>query len=170
MSLVDALGSFVGGGGLATAFGTVVGAVTKYKERKLETAHELAMTPHKEKQWQFEAAMAKRQADHDKFMAEQDFMIEVERGSLSMQQSVIESDAATAVVALGMKDQKWWVGAIKTLFRPFLTMVLWLFVFALFLKASENSAYQQQIVDTVTNGAGATLGIWFGGRISRYNK
>lgn len=170
MSLLDAVGTFVGGGGLASAVGTVVSAVTKYKERKLEMSHEKAMAPHREKEWAFEVSMAKRQAEHDRWMAEQGLLVEVERGSVALTQAAIQADANEAVVALSNANMPWWVAAIRTLFRPFLTIVLWSLVFILFLMSVEGSPYRDQIVAAVTNGAGLSLGIWFGGRISRYKR
>lgn len=165
MSWLDIATSFVGGGGLAAAVGTITGAVTKYKERKLELRHELAMAPHHEKQWRFELAVMTRQAEREKVMAEHELWIASENAAADMMTSVIDADGREAVAAISMDGMPWWVGAIRTLFRPFLTMCLWTSVVIMWSRSPPESELAQLLAATVANGAGASLGVWFGQRV-----
>lgn len=165
MSLLDAVGAFVGGGGLAAAIGTATSAVTKYKEKKLDNAHELAMTSHRQEEWRFQAEMAKAQAEHDRYLVDGQLLIESQRGADALTESAIDADGAEVVAALKMSGMPWQVGAMRTLFRPFLTLFLWTILLIVWWRVPMASELNVLVVQGVVQGAMMSLGVWFGGRI-----
>lgn len=166
MGLLDAALSFVGGGGLTATVGTVVGGIAKYKERQLEMKHELALIPSRQFEMKYERAMLASQQSHDNKMADQRLLISVEESAAVMQTAAMQADQAGTVAALSMKGMPWQVGAMRTLFRPFLTMALWFGVIViLIVNPSSESALMVVTVNTINNGAGMSLGLWFGSRM-----
>lgn len=166
MSLIDAALAFVGGGGLTATVGTIVGGIAKYKERQLEMTHELAMLPHRQFEMNYEQRMLESQQAHDKLMIDQELMISVEKSAGVMQTAAITSDRVESVAVMGMRNMPWQVGAIRTLFRPFLTICLWFAVgIILIVDPTSTSPLMKVTVNTINNGAGMSLGLWFGSRM-----
>lgn len=169
MSLLDAVtGIFAGGAGLTTVISGGISAFVNLKEKKIANAHELAMQPFKEKEWEFMLTQQKRSIANDEFMAEKGLIESQTRSANDLTRSAIQSDMQEVMAALQMQGQRWWVGAIRTLNRPALTWGLLLVMFVtIFVDVDQFNQVQAATIITLSRMGEAAFGFWFGGRIVR---
>lgn len=98
------------GGGLLGLFGGITGAVAKIIQKKQEMAHQV-------KQWAHEVALQKLQIERDREEDEHELRLANNAGSWG---ALTASMAAPAQHAPSYK----WVAAVRSLFRPVLTLTL----------------------------------------------
>lgn len=168
MSLLGFLSDAAGGGLVTAASGllsTFGGAWFKLKEKDMDLKHERAMVPHKEAEWAFTLDHQKRQVEQDRYMAEAGLLRSIEEGSAQMRTAAIQSDMEEVRAALAMSDQRWWVGAVRTLNRPALTWLSILILVVFYFwppQAEENGA--MLILTTLCTMCASAWGFWFGSR------
>lgn len=164
MSVLDLVGAFLGGGGLTSAITGAVGAFTKYKELSLSYEHER----HK---WDYEIKMYSAQTQQERFLAESNRLMVTETVAAEAQRAAIEADAAETVALINRAGKAPWWAVIRTLFRPALTLALFVAcVLMPFMPMPEigdgaviNPAIEG-IYSTIRQGFAAALGFWFGSR------
>ena len=105
-------GAAVASGGLFGILGSVVGVVAKHYQEKARQAWE-------QKKWSHEETMHTLQMQANAQKIEGEIAIASSEGAWEGLNTSIEADA------VGSKNTSRWVANIKSLFRPFLTLVLW---------------------------------------------
>ena len=164
MSVLDLLGTFLGGGGLTSAITGAVGAFTKYKELSLSYEHERA-------KWDYEIKMYDAQIQQERYLVEKKALMVTETVAAATQQAAINADAAETVALINRRGKAPWWAIIRTLFRPALTLAMFLACLTMpFLPMPEisdgyvvNPAIEG-IYSTIRQGFAAALGFWFGSR------
>lgn len=165
MSIVADVLGFMSGSGLTTIVATAGGAIMKYKERKLEMSHQLALIPHEERKLAVTLKLHRLQTRSDHVMADRDLEGQLAHVDAELLGDAINADASATDAAMRMDNMPWGVGAFKTLFRPILTILLWTAVFLILAIKPTSSPYMNIVVGAITNGAEASLGLWFGSRM-----
>ncbi|MEO0981397.1 MAG: hypothetical protein AAFX03_01965 [Pseudomonadota bacterium] len=135
-------------GGLFGLFGTALGRVASFFERRQEQAHERARWAHEAKQVELEM-----QADREKTQGE--IALADTAGRWSGLTASMEAEAAIG-------DSYAWVNAVRGLTRPALTLLLWLIAAGIYVRADE--AGQAAITKTAAFAATAATLWWFGDR------
>lgn len=153
MSVASVLADLVAGGGLTGVISGAIGAFAKHKELKLQLEH-------RRYEMSYEIKMQREQNEADQALAEQDLLIEKERGADAAFRSAIEAEAS-----LSRTNTSRWVNDIRALFRPFLTMVLWILSSVVWFSLPVTAtATQMMMVQAVIQNASAATGFWFGSR------
>lgn len=153
----EALSNFVGSGGLTGAITGVATIGAKIYEKQLDQAQERA-------RWQHEAQLHRLNAEHERWLGEQELLIESERVAGDVLSVGIDADSSEAVAAFQMKGMHWAVGAIRTLTRPALTVMLIALV-ALIWARTTDASLEQMIVSAMLGGMLSALSFWFAGRV-----
>ena len=135
-------------GGLFGVFGTALGRVAGFFERRQTHAQERARWAHETELITLQQAAARQETEAELALTEA-------RGSW---QGLSASMAAEAAIASSYK----WVDAVRGLTRPFLTLLLWLIAGGIWLGATE--ADRAAIVETASFAATAATLWWFGDR------
>lgn len=117
--LIGAAGS-VAGGGIFGIFGSVAGQVSKYFAKKQEQAFQM-------KQWDYERSLLKLNMEAKQQETEQELAIVSQQGSWNGISASIQADSVLTPVSTWARD-------VKSLFRPFLTTVLWVLAAWVFYK------------------------------------
>lgn len=157
---VDLASSLFSGAGFGTVFGTIAGAVSKYFTARLRLKAQ-------KEQWHHIRVMSRLQNDQDRFMAEQQLLQLEEIGRSTAFDSAIEAEGA-----LSFSNASPWASNIRTVTRPFLTLLLWVMtgasaIVVIINPSTQASTLAVYIVHVIGEAAGAATGFWFGQRGSR---
>ncbi len=106
------MGASVASGGIFGVIGSVIGTAGKYFQERQKQSF-------KEKEWEYETKMLKLQMDAKAQETEQEIALVAQEGSWS---GLRASHEAAAKIGPTHK----WVNDVKSLFRPFLTISLWI--------------------------------------------
>jgi len=123
------VGASVASGGLFGILGSVVGVVAKHYQEKARQAWE-------QKKWSHEENMHKLQMQAAAAETEQEIAIVSSQGAWNGLSESITADTS------GSRGSSQWVTNIKALFRPFLTVVLWVMAAWVFNKIID-TAFQE---------------------------
>lgn len=129
-----------------------IGAYTKIQELKI-------INEHRKFEMKYEVKMHQMQFQSDKFMAEKALLITKQVGEDMAFKAAIEAEGRLSDV-----DLPWPVRAIRTLFRPFLTIFMWAGTIYLAMADLPVNAITQGVAITFQQGAGIGTGFWFGSR------
>lgn len=155
------LGASVASGGLFGLFGSLLGSVAKFFHEKQRQAFE-------EKKWTYETDLLRLQMEAKAKETEQELAVVSQEGSWSGLKASIAAETQ-----IGPTHK--WVTDIKALFRPFLTIALWIISAWVFWKIGEGGLdkwFQQgeannlvkYMVYTVFFSASTATAWWFGDR------
>ncbi|MHA7901209.1 MAG: hypothetical protein ACX94B_15205 [Henriciella sp.] len=136
------------GGGLFGLFGTALGRVASYFEKRQTMAHE-------ERRWQHETELLKLQQAARAEETEAELALAQTQGSWSGLDASLRAEAAIAASYR-------WVDAIRALTRPVLTLLLWGITTLIWFSA--DLADRASITETATFAATAATLWWFGDR------
>ena len=136
------------GGGLFGLFGTALGRLAGFFERKQTIAHE-------ERRWLHEVNLLELQQATHAQETEAELAIARTEGSWSGLEASLNAEA---VIAASYR----WVDAVRALTRPSLTLLLWGITLAIWFSA--DAASQSSIAETATFAATAATLWWFGDR------
>lgn len=145
------LAASAAGGGIFGLFGTALGRLASYFERRQTLAHE-------ERRWHHEVALLNLQKDLAAEEAEAERLLAETEGRWAGLDASLAADAAIAASYR-------WVDAIRGLTRPFLTLLLWLITTIIWFSA--DLADRANIVETATFAATAATLWWFGDRSAK---
>lgn len=140
------------GGGIFGLIGTALGRVAGYFEREQSHAHERA-------RWLHESDLLKLQMQAKTEETESEIRLAEAAGSWKGLDASILADSSIG-------ESYAWVNAVRGLTRPGLTLLLWIIAIAIFI--SSDSASQAQITETATFAATAATLWWFGDRGPRW--
>lgn len=101
----------IAGGGIFGLIGSVFGQVSKYFQRKQEMAWQ-------EKKWEYETNLLQLRMKAKAEETEQELALVSQRGAWAGLNSSVSADAA-------LKPLSPWAVNLKSLFRPFVTVLLW---------------------------------------------
>ena len=118
-------GATVASGGLFGLLGSVVGVFAKYKQEKQRQEWEL-------QQQQYEMKLLEMQMKQRTQETEHELAIIAQEGSWQGMKSSQE-------FAMSSGETSIWVNNLKSLFRPFLTLVLWILSLYLFYSLADDS-------------------------------
>ena len=149
MAILELLGSAASGGLLGGVF-SAVKLFGAYKEKKLQFAHELAMSQEDRKNMDKEIEVAKVKGTLD-------LEIEESRGDAMALTAAINAEATT-------KANSPWVQDFKSMTRPVLTYLLVIMAFGITL-ADQGNPWAEEIVFM----ASTAVTFWFGDRPRRLN-
>jgi hypothetical protein len=150
MSLLTAAVDFLTGGGITGIATGVIGAYTKIQELKL-------VNEHRQFEMRYEVKMHGLQFKSDKAMMDHNLLISAQQGQDATFQAAIKAEGLISSRNLSPR-----VNGIRALFRPGLTLFLWVGTFAIaFFPVTSISA---AIALTFQQGASAATGFWFGSR------
>ncbi|MEE9381256.1 MAG: hypothetical protein V3V03_07615 [Hyphomonadaceae bacterium] len=136
------------GGGLFGLFGTALGRIAGFFERRQEQAHERA-------RWSHEGELLKLQMQANAQETEAEIALAETAGSWDGLKASMQAEAAVGASYP-------WVNAMRGLTRPALTLLLWLISAGIFIGA--DPAGRQAITETATFAATAATLWWFGDR------
>lgn len=141
------------GGGLFGLFGTALGRLAGFFEKRQTIAHE-------ERRWLHEVKLLELQQSAAAQETEAELAIARTEGSWAGLEASLNAEAAIA-------SSYRWVDAIRALTRPILTLLLWGITLAIWFSADPGS--RSSITETATFAATAATLWWFGdrSRISR---
>ena len=111
-------------------------------------------------------ALQRVQVEADQKLAEQNLLISKQQGADAAFNSAIHAEGAISHTGL-----PWWVGSIRTLFRPWLTAYLWIsitiiaIVQMIWFQNGTLPSAAENIISSMNAGATAALGFWFGQRL-----
>lgn len=145
--LIDVAAS-AAGGGLFGLFGTALGRLAGFFERRQTIAHE-------ERRWQHEVSLLQLQQSAAVQETEAELAIAQTEGSWAGLEASLNAEAAIAASYR-------WVDAVRVLTRPILTLLLWGITLAIW--SSADVASQSSITQTATFAATAATLWWFGDR------
>ena len=107
----------------------------------------------------YEIQMHKLQFESDRYLADKELLIQKQQG-----EDVAFDSAINAEAGLSDEGLPWGVRAIRTLFRPALTMFLWAGALWMAFSDLPVNPITQGIALTFQQGASAATGFWFGSR------
>lgn len=136
------------GGGLFGLFGTALGRVVTFFERRQSMAHE-------ERRWHHETELLRLQQAAQAAETEAELVLAQTEGSWAGLDASLRAEAA---IAASYK----WVDAIRALTRPVLTLLLWGITTLIWFTA--DLAHRASITETATFAATAATLWWFGDR------
>ena len=136
------------GGGLFGLFGTALGRLAGFFEKRQAIAHE-------ERRWGHEVKLLELQQSAAVQETEAELAIARTEGSCSGLEASLKAEAAIAASYR-------WVDAIRALTRPVLTLLLWGITLAIWFGA--DAASQSSIIETAAFSATAATLWWFGDR------
>ena len=148
MAEMIGLAASAAGGGVFGLFGTALGRVASYFEKRQSQAHE-------ERRWRHETELLKLQQAARAIETEAEIAQAHTAGSWA---GLEASLAAEAAIAASYK----WVDAIRALTRPILTLLLWGITTAIWFTAAPDG--RANITETATFAATAATLWWFGDR------
>ena len=148
MAVVANLAADAAAGGLFGIFGTVIGKVAGFFERRQRHAHEVA-------RWQHEVQLHELNMQARAQEAEIELAITEQAGSWQGLAASMQAD-----IALGTGSQ--WVVNTLRLVRPTLTLMLWLITGWIFTRTQNG-----EIADSAVFAATAATLWWFGDRAPR---
>jgi len=151
----------VGSGGIFGLFGSAIGVVAKFFQEKQRQEWE-------KKKWDHETTMLKLNMEAQAKETEQELAIVAQEGSWKGLSDSLKADASITPVHPITND-------LKCLFRPFLTVVLWIlaaYVFYMiisgglknYIETAEAVALIKYMVHTVFFAASTATVWWFGDR------
>jgi len=129
-------GASIAGGSIVGVLGSITGVVAKHYQEKARRAHQ-------KDEWVHEETMHKLQMEAQAAETEQEIALASTEGAWIGLTSSINADMFTN------KDASQWVIDIKSLFRPLLTLILWIAAIWVFnemisiLKGQEDSIISQ---------------------------
>ena len=129
--LIGTGASVASGGGLFGLLGSVVGAFAKYKQEQQRQAWE-------EKQQQYELQLLDMQMKQRAQETEHELAIVAQEGSWAGMKSSQE-------LAMSHGETSVWVNNLKSLFRPFLTLTLWIISLYLLWSLADDNKYLSQM-------------------------
>ena len=144
------VGASVASGGIFGLFGSVVGVAAKHFQEKQRQEWE-------EKKWDQEIRLQELQLRAKVEETEQEILLANTAGSWK---GLVSSHTAAANVG----KTHMWVNDVKALFRPALTLVLWVLAFMVFKDLSKDEALAQYMVYSVFFSASTATVWWFGDR------
>lgn len=136
------------GGGLFGLFGTALGRLAGFFEKRQTIAHE-------ERRWLHEVKLLELQQSAASQETEAELAIARTEGSWAGLEASLNAEGAIAASYR-------WVDAIRALTRPILTLLLWGITLAIWFGAETGS--QSNITETATFAATAATLWWFGDR------
>ena len=136
------------GGGLFGLFGTALGRLAGFLERRQTIAHE-------ERRWQHEVSLLQLQQAAAVQETEAELAITQSEGSWAGLEASLNAEASIAASYR-------WVDAVRALTRPILTLLLWGITLAIWFSVDVTS--QSSITQTATFAATAATLWWFGDR------
>lgn len=136
------------GGGLFGLFGTALGRLAGFFEKRQTIAHE-------ERRWLHEVKLLELQQAAAAQETEAELAIARTEGSWAGLEASLNAEAAIA-------SSYQWVDAIRALTRPILTLLLWGITLAIWFSADPGS--RSSITETATFAATAATLWWFGDR------
>ncbi len=148
MAEIIGLAASAAGGGLFGLFGTALGRVAGYFEKRQSQAHERARWDHETQLTQLQMQASREETEAERALADT-------QGSWAGLSASMQAEAAIAASYR-------WVDAVRALTRPALTLLLWTIAGMIFLSA--DAASRSAIVDTATFAATAATLWWFGDR------
>jgi len=152
-------GASVASGGLFGLLGSVVGVFAKYKQEKQRQEWEV-------KQQKYELELLNMQMKQRAQETEHELAIVAQEGSW-------EGMTSSQQMAMSGGETSIWVNNIKSLFRPFLTLVLWILSLYLFYSLADDSKMLSQpeidelmkyMVYSIYFSASTATVWWFGDR------
>lgn len=152
MGLLSGAIDILTSGGLTGIVTGGIGAYTKIQEKKLEFEH-------RKFEMKYEVQMHQLQFQSDKYLADKELLISKQQGEDQAFDSAINAEAR-----LNDHGLPWYVRAIRTLFRPGLTMFLWVGTLVMAFSGLPVTTITQGIALTFQQGASAATGFWFGSR------
>ncbi len=150
MSLLSAAADFLMGGGLTGIATGVIGAYTKIKEMEIENEHD-------KYKMRYEVKMQGLQFQSDKYLAHKQLLISRQQGADTILTAAIRAEGL-----ISSRNLSPTVNGIRALFRPGLTLALW--VGTLAMAFFPVTALTTAIALTFQQGASAATGFWFGSR------
>ncbi len=148
MSDLVGLAASAASGGVFGLFGTALGRVASFFERRQEHKQERA-------RWDHEAGLRELDMRAKREATEGEIRLADTSGSWAGLKASMDADAA-------IDGSYAWVSAVRGLTRPALTLLLWVIAGAIFLGADE--AGRAAITETATFAATAATLWWFGDR------
>lgn len=148
MADIMGLAASAAGGGVFGLFGTALGRLVGFFERRQSLAHE-------ERRWQHEVSLLELQQAATAAETEGEIALTQAAGSWNGLQASLQAEAQ---IASSYK----WVDAARALTRPVLTVLLWLITAVIWAYASETN--RSSITETATFAATAATLWWFGDR------
>lgn len=142
------------GGGLFGLFGTALGRVAGFFEKRQTIAHE-------ERRWLHEVTLLELQQSAAAQETEAELAIARTEGSWIGLEASLNAEAAIAASYR-------WVDAIRALTRPILTLLLWGITLAIWFSADTVS--RSSITETATFAATAATLWWFGDRSANFRR
>ena len=152
MSLLAGALDMLSSGGLTGIVTGGIGAYTKIKEKKIDNEH-------RRYEMSYEVKMHRLQFESDRYMADQELLITKQAGEDAAFNSAIQAEGA-----LSDQGLPWGIRAVRTLFRPFLTIFMWVGTIAMAFSGLPVNAITESIAMTFQQGASAGTGFWFGSR------
>ena len=136
------------GGGLFGLFGTALGRLAGFFERRQTMEHE-------ERRWSHEVTLLRLQQSAAAQETEAELAIARTEGSWAGLEASLNAEASIAASYR-------WVDAVRALTRPILTLLLWGITLAIWFSADASN--QSSITETATFAATAATLWWFGDR------
>ena len=144
------VGASVASGGVFGLLGSVVGVFAKSYQEKQRQEWE-------QKKWDQEVKMQELQLRANAEETEQEIVLANTAGSWQGLSTSISAAANTG-------DTHMWVNDAKSLFRPILTVILWILAYLVFKDLSKDEALAQYMVYSVFFSASTATVWWFGDR------
>jgi len=148
MAEIMGLAASAAGGGVFGLFGTALGRIAGFFERRQVLAHETARWAHEVELIGLQQAAAREETEAELALADVS-------GSWDGLSASMTAEAAIA-------GSYRWVDAVRGLTRPALTLLLWLIALGIWFGA--DPAGRASIVETATFAATAATLWWFGDR------
>ena len=136
------------GGGVFGLFGTALGRLAGFFEKRQAQAHERA-------RWGHEVALLELQMQAGREETEAELALTDAAGRWAGLEASMQAEAAIAASYR-------WVDAVRALTRPALTVLLWAIAALVYASASDTG--RSEIIDTATFAATAATLWWFGDR------
>lgn len=148
--MLNELIAAIGTGGIGAAFGSVVGAASKYANQRLELKRYSMEIEHTYK-------MQVLQIEADKWAAEQKLLITREEGSWTALDSAIKAEGNITNVSTGVNN-------IRALWRIILTALLWTGVMVVWTFGTSGDAITKQVLHTLILCASTATFFWYGSK------
>ena len=146
-------GASVATGGVFGVVGSVLGQVSRFFQEKQRQAWE-------QKKWDHEKALIELNMQAKSHETEMELKITQSQGSWTGLATSINADMSSG-------ESYKWVNAVKKLFRPFVTTLLWIIAYVVFRQTEgmeELSVTQEYMVETIYFTAATATLWWFGDR------
>ncbi len=147
------LAASAAGGGVFGLFGTALGRLAGYFERRQTIAHE-------ERRWQHEVTLRELQRAAAAAESEAQLVLQHAEGRWDGLRASLNADAS-------IRSSYRWVDAVRGLTRPLLTLLLWGIATVIWFSADDPS--RANITETASFAATAATLWWFGDRSAGRN-